>query len=79
MNIKKTKDRQLQAGRIVPQLNQEIKMTISSMCPDKWLFVDLEKGDVWHIREGEFNQKKAASFWRSANRKELRELKKLKM
>ena len=78
MNIRKTKDRQLQSGRIVAQLNKEIKMTISSMCPDKWLFVDLENGYVWHIREGEFNQKKSPKFWRSVNRTELNELKKLK-
>ena len=72
------KDRQLQSGRIVPQLNQEINMTIASMCPEKWLFVDLEKGYVWHIREDQFNQKKSSNFWRSANKKELNELKKLK-
>lgn len=78
MSIIHVKDRKLQSGRIVSQLNKEISMTISSKCPDKWLFVDTETGDVWHIREGELNQKKSYSFWRSANKKELRELNKLR-
>jgi hypothetical protein len=76
--IEHVKDRKLQSGRIVSQLNKEIPMTISSMCPDKWLFVDLENGNVWHIREDEYNQKDNYHFWRSANKKELRELKKLR-
>jgi len=76
--IEHVKDRKLQSGRIVSQLNKEISMTISSMCPDKWLFVDTETGDVWHIREDEYNQKHNYHFWRSANKKELRELKKLR-
>lgn len=71
-----TKTRKLQSGRIVPQLNQEIEMTIWSKCPDKWLFVDLETGGIWHIKEG-FKQKNN-SFWRSANEKEISELKKLR-
>lgn len=28
--------------------DESVKMTIDSKCPDKWLFVDLETGDVWH-------------------------------
>jgi len=73
------KDRKLQSGKTVSQFNKEVKMTISSMCPDKWLFVDLETGDVWHRREDEDNQKKAIGhFWRSANPQELKALKKLR-
>jgi hypothetical protein len=79
MKIKVTKIRTLQSGREVNQLNKEIRMTISSMCPDKWLFVDLERGDVWHIKEDEYNQKHNYNFWRGATRKELQELKKLKV
>ncbi len=73
-----TKTRKLQSGRMVPQLYEEIKMTISSMCPDKWLFVDMERGDVWHIKKGETKQEGNCQFWRSANKKELGELKKLR-
>ena len=77
--IEHVKDRKLQSGRIVSQLNQEISMTISSMCPDKWLFVDMESGDVWHIGDGEYNQKGNYKFWRSANKKEIKELKNLRI
>jgi hypothetical protein len=70
------KDRELQSGRKVSQFAKEIKMTISSQCPDKWLFVDLETGDVWHRREEEFDNDHY-TFWRSATPKELRELRKL--
>lgn len=77
-NIEHVKDRMLQSGRTVSQLNKEIPMTISSKCPDKWLFVDTETGDVWHIREGGYKQKGNYHFWRSANKKELMELKKLR-
>jgi len=74
------KDRKLQSGRIVSQLDKEIHMTISSMCPDKWLFVDLENGNVWHKREDRFDQKEVAeSFWRGANPKEIKELRRLKI
>jgi hypothetical protein len=72
-----TKTRKTQSGSFLPQFNQEIKMTISSMCPAKWLFVDLETGDVWRIKEGEFNQKDNFHFWRAANRSELQELEQL--
>ena len=72
------KDRKLQSGRIVSQLNRKISMTISSMCPDKWLFVDLEDGNVWHIKEDEYKQKGNYHFWRAATKKELRELRNLK-
>jgi hypothetical protein len=72
------KERELQSGRIVAQFDKEIAMTISSQCPDKWLFVDLETGDVWHKREGKFDMGQG-SFWRHATAKELQELKKLKV
>ena len=54
-------------------------MTISSKCPDKWLFIDMETGDVWHIREEEFNQKDNYHFWRRVSKKEIKDLKKLKV
>jgi len=77
--IERVKDRKLQSGRIVSELNKEISMTISSKCPDKWLFVDTETGDVWHIREDEYVQEGIYHFWRSATSKELKELKALKL
>jgi hypothetical protein len=47
-------------------------MTISSKCPAKWLFVDLETGDVWHYRED--HNKGERSFWREATPKEIKEM-----
>jgi len=77
MKVIKTKNRTLQSGRVAPQYNKEINLTISSMCPDKWLFVDTETGDVWHKREGVFDNK-TFKLWRHANEAELAELRKLK-
>jgi hypothetical protein len=78
---KQTKDTTLQSKRVVPQFDREIDMTISSMSPDKWLFVDLETGDVWHRRENRFNQKadyrEGLSFWRGATEQEIKELRKI--
>ena len=71
------KDRKLQSGRVVAQYDKEISMTISSQCPDKWLFVDMETGDVWHRKEDEFKQIPSIPFWRGASKKEMKELKKL--
>jgi hypothetical protein len=47
-------------------------MTISSKCPDKWLFVDLETTNIWHVREDA--QCKKYPFWRVATRTEIQEL-----
>lgn len=77
MITKETKKRKLKSGRKVSQFNREIDITISSMRPDKWLFVDMETGDIWHRREDALNQKYSYPFWRAANKKELKELKEL--
>ena len=69
----------LQSKRIVPHYNKEIKMTIASKIPDKWLFVDMETGDVWHRREDEFKQVPQDCFWRNATKREIRELRKLRL
>ena len=74
-NSIETKMRTLRSGRQVPELMKEFRMTISSKCPDKWLFVDLETGDVWHIAPDA--QPKQHPFWRGATAMELRELKRL--
>jgi hypothetical protein len=68
-----TKKHKLMSGRTVEEETKEFKMSISSKCPDKWLFVDLETGDIWHHREG--IKKNEYPFWREANKKELNELK----
>jgi hypothetical protein len=69
--------RTLQSGRVVDEQGKELKMTIASKCPAKWLFVDLETGDVWHHREG--MNVGDHPFWRGATAKEIKELKKLKI
>ena len=67
--------RKLMSGRTVEEEAKELQMTISSKCPSKWLFVDLETGDIWHHREGFL--KGEYPFWRSINKKELSELRKI--
>ena len=69
----KIKMRILRSGRNVPEQKNEFPLTISSKCPDKWLFVDLETGDVWHVRPDAMHNK--SSFWRKASFVELKELK----
>lgn len=76
--MKKTKDISLQSKRLVAVYDKEVHMTVSSTTPDKWLFVDLETGDVWHRKEDIFNQKKG-NFWRGATEQEIKELRKLKI
>jgi len=69
------KKRELLSGRQVCERKQEAKLTIATKCPDKWLFVDLETGDVWHAvrnaKEGKY------PFWRGANKIEKKELKRV--
>lgn len=71
------KKRKLQSGREVKSQDEELRMTIASKCPDKWLFVDLETGDIWHHRKG--YKEGEHPFWRSATAKEIKELKALKV
>ena len=66
------KKRSLQSGREVKSQDEELHMTIASKCPAKWLFVDLETGDVWHHREG--TKENDVTFWRRANTIEIKEL-----
>jgi hypothetical protein len=70
-------NRTLQSGREVESQDKELRMSISSKCPAKWLFVDLETGDVWHHREG--YKEGEHPFWREATAKEKRELKNLRI
>lgn len=43
-------DRQVRllcSGRTVPELAQPIELSLTTRCPDKWLSLDLETGEVW--------------------------------
>ena len=53
------------SGRKLKEHKKPVERTISTHCPDKWLFVDLETGDVWSGRDARFAR---------ANLKELTEL-----
>ena len=59
------------SGRGVGEEEQSVELTIETKCPRKWLFVDLETGDIWH--QNETSEKR----WRHATDLEGKELKKL--
>ena len=67
--------RKLQSGRIVLEEKESAKLIIDTVCPDKWLFVDLETGDVWHS----VGTSSSLRRWRTATQIERRELKKLRI
>ena len=67
--------RKLLSGRKVEQQSEELPMTISSKCPQKWLFVDLETGDVWHVGKKDTKSGLTNSFqWRGATKEEMTEM-----
>lgn len=33
---------------VFDELGKCMTLSITSKCPEKWLFVDLETGDIWH-------------------------------
>ena len=68
--------RTLKSGRVVdePPNGRVYKLTIQTRCPEKWLFVDLETGDVWHQEERFFGD---LQRWRKATDIELREMRRL--
>ncbi len=41
------KRRKLKNGQRVLESKTSIKMTIDTKCPKKWIFVDMETGDLW--------------------------------
>lgn len=42
------RERELKHGLpAAPELGEPVQITIETSCPDKWLMVDLETGDVW--------------------------------
>ena len=70
MNQRCKNMRKLISKRTVEESPISVSMTIHSKCPEKWLFVDLENGNVWH-------RSKFSDRWRFATRKEMQELKKV--
>lgn len=50
--------RRLIGGSEVSNFPNSQEMTINSKCPDKWLFVDLETGDIWRwdMTPGQFRR-----------------------
>jgi len=41
------RSRVLLSGRKVPELKGLIDLSLETHCPEKWVTVDLETGDVW--------------------------------
>ncbi len=39
--------RKLLAGTEVPELNESITLTIKTKCPQKWMLVDMETGEIY--------------------------------
>jgi hypothetical protein len=35
------------SGRVVPELTECVSLEVSTKCPGKWAFVDLQSGDVF--------------------------------
>jgi hypothetical protein len=67
--------RKLQSGRIVSEEKKSAKLIIDTTCPNKWLFVDLETGDVWHSVDTPNSLRR----WRTATQIERLELKNLRI
>lgn len=42
-----TQRRTLQSGRAVPELNTTVSLPLITRCPEKWVAIDLETGQVW--------------------------------
>lgn len=40
-------ERKLRSGRAVPELAESLTLDLITRCPDKWVSIDLETGDVW--------------------------------
>lgn len=45
--VKVGQGRRLIDGKLVPELPSCQKLVLDTKCPDKWLAVDLETGEVW--------------------------------
>jgi len=67
--------RTLRSGRGILSLAKSVKLTIDTQAPDKWLFVDLETGDIW-VKPTEETSVSGygVGSWRGINKTERREL-----
>jgi hypothetical protein len=41
------KERTLQNGQTVPELEETVTLVIKTKCPEKWLLIDNETGEVY--------------------------------
>lgn len=41
------RQRKLRSGRAVPELSELAELSVTTRCPEKWVAVDMETGDVW--------------------------------
>lgn len=44
---KVTQSRTLIGGRIVPEMAKPVELTVNTRCPEKWISIDRETGEVW--------------------------------
>lgn len=44
---RKDHERKTVGGRSVPHYVDQQRLTITTQCPQKWLFIDLEDGNIW--------------------------------
>ena len=52
--------RRLLDGTPVAELEKPVPLTLNTKCPDKWAAIDLETGQVWMSRNGQWT--KASSY-----------------
>jgi hypothetical protein len=71
--------RKLVSGRTVDELPYPTNLTISTKCPSKWLFVDLENGNVWHVNEKVLPTDMNYPRWRAPTKAEWKGLKAVAM
>lgn len=62
--------RKLISGRKVKEENRNRRLVINTKCPEKWLFVDLQDGNVWHST----GVTKKYPQWRTPTVEEIKEL-----
>jgi len=55
--------RTLLDGRLMPELNEPVVLTVTTKCPGKWKLTDLETGEVYtaYPTEGKLQWKKDES------------------
>ena len=55
--------RKLTDGSEVPELQESVTITIKTRCPEKWMLIDRETGEVYtpHITPGPSQWKKIAT------------------